>query len=225
MKILLAEDEPQLNHVITVALTSAGHQVDSVFNGQEAVAAAQKNAYDAMIFDIMMPVKGGITALKEIRQAGNRTYTMMLTAKAEIDDKVTGLESGADDYLTKPFSLKELIARLHSLDRQRNQFSAEKLSYGDLQLNTSEQELSAHNSIRLANKETELLQYFQLNPEKEISTSEILTHIWPDDSDASSELVWLYISYLRQKLVSIQSQVKLLGEKGGSFQLRKQVTL
>ena len=163
MKILLAEDEPQLNHVITVALQSAKYDVDSVFNGQEAVNAASKNAYDAMIFDIMMPVMDGITALKKIREQGNKTYVMMLTAKSEVDDKVTGLESGADDYLTKPFSLKELIARLHSLERRSENYSTENLQYGDLKLNVSDQELVAHNSIRLANKETELLQYFLLN--------------------------------------------------------------
>lgn len=221
MKILLAEDEPQLNRVVKVALESVHYQVDSVFNGQEAVEAAKKNAYDVMIFDIMMPVMDGVTALKKIRESGNKTYVMMLTAKAEIDDKVTGLESGADDYLTKPFSLKELIARLHSLERRSQDYSTGNLSFGDLSLNVSEQELVAHNSIRLANKETELLQYFLLNQNKEISTQELINQIWKDDPDADSELVWLYISYLRQKLASIQSEVKILGEKGGSFKLTK----
>ncbi|WP_297819501.1 response regulator transcription factor [uncultured Lactobacillus sp.] len=221
MKILLAEDEPQLNHVITVALQSAKYDVDSVFNGQEAVNAASKNAYDAMIFDIMMPVMDGITALKKIREQGNKTYVMMLTAKSEVDDKVTGLESGADDYLTKPFSLKELIARLHSLERRSENYSTENLQYGDLKLNVSDQELVAHNSIRLANKETELLQYFLLNSDKDLSAQELITHIWKNDPEANSELVWLYVSYLKQKLASIQSEVKILGEKGGSFRLTK----
>lgn len=221
MKILLAEDEPQLNHVISVALESAKYQVDSVFNGQEAVDAAEKNAYDVMILDIMMPVMDGITALKKIRESGNKTYVIMLTAKAEIDDKVTGLESGADDYLTKPFSLKELIARLRSMERRVDDFSTGKIQYDDLELDASEQELVAHNSIRLANKETELLQYFLLNPEKEITTEEIINHIWKDDKDANAEVVWLYVSYLRQKLASIQSEVQILGDKGGSFKLTK----
>lgn len=221
MKILLAEDEPQLNRVVTAALESVKYQVDSVFNGQEAVEAAEKNAYDVMILDIMMPIMDGITALKKIRESGNKTYVIMLTAKAEIDDKVIGLESGADDYLTKPFSLKELIARLRSMERRVDDFSTGKIQYDDLELDASEQELVAHNSIRLANKETELLQYFLLNPEKEITTEEIINHIWKDDKDANAEVVWLYVSYLRQKLISIQSEVKILGDKGGSFKLTK----
>lgn len=221
MKILLAEDEPQLNHVIHIALSSVHYDVTSVFNGEEAVEAAGKNAYDVMIFDIMMPVMDGITALKKIRESGDKTYVIMLTAKSEIDDKVTGLESGADDYLTKPFSLKELIARLRSLERRNEDYSVTELEYKDLTLNTSEQELVAHNSIRLANKEVELMQYLLLNSEKELSTEEILNHVWKNDPDANSEVVWLYIGYLKQKLASIQSNVQILGEKGGNFKLTK----
>lgn len=221
MKILLAEDEEQLNHVIKVALETNKYQVDSVFNGQEAVEKARENAYDVMIFDIMMPVMDGIEALKEIRKAGNKTYVMMLTAKAEVDDKVVGLDSGADDYLTKPFSLKELLARLRSLERRSNNYSEKEISFGDLTLNNEEQELVSHNSIRLANKETELLNYLLLNSDKEISTQEIINHIWNDDPDADEQVVWLYISYLRQKLVSVQSSVRISGEKGGSFKLMK----
>lgn len=221
MKILLAEDEPQLNHVINTALSSVHYDVTSVFNGEEAVEAAGKNGYDVMIFDIMMPVMDGIMALKKIRESGDKTYVIMLTAKSEIDDKVTGLESGADDYLTKPFSLKELIARLRSLERRSEDYSVTELKYKDLTLNTSEQELVAHNSIRLANKEVELMQYLLLNSEKELSTEEILNHVWKNDPDANSEVVWLYICYLKQKLVSIQSNVQILGEKGGSFKLTK----
>lgn len=221
MKILLAEDEEQLNRVIKVALETNHYQVDSVFNGQEAVEKAQENAYDVMIFDIMMPVMDGIEALKEIRKTGNKTYVMMLTAKAEIDDKVVGLDSGADDYLTKPFSLKELLARLRSLERRNTEYSDKEVKYGDLTLNNEEQELISHNSIRLANKETELLNYLLLNNEKEISTQEIINQIWNGDPEIDEQVVWLYISYLRQKLRSVQSQVKITGEKGGSFKLSK----
>lgn len=221
MKILLAEDEEQLNHVIKTALEANKYQVDSVFNGQEAVEAVQKNAYDAMILDIMMPIKDGIEALKEIRQSGNKTYVMMLTAKAEVDDKVVGLDSGADDYLTKPFSLKELLARLHSIERRSDDFSKTEISFADLTLNLEQQSLSSQNSISLANKEAELLNYLVLNHDKEISTDDLLTHVWKNYPDADEQVVWLYISYLRQKLVSIQSKVRITGEKGGSFKLVK----
>ena len=118
MRILLAEDEEQLARVLKMAMEQSGYQVDAVENGQAAVELSQKNAYDAIILDIMMPIKNGIEALKEIRARGDRTYIMMLTAMAEEDDRVNGLDSGADDYLTKPFSLKELLARLRSLERR-----------------------------------------------------------------------------------------------------------
>ncbi|MBD5431233.1 MAG: response regulator transcription factor [Lactobacillus sp.] len=221
MKILLAEDEPQLNHVTTVALQSSGYEVDSVFNGQEAVDMTKKNAYDVIILDIMMPVMDGITALKEIRANGDKTYTMMLTAKAEVDDKVTGLESGADDYLTKPFSLKELIARLRSQERRADDYSNDQLEYDDIKLNTNKQLLESRNSISLSSRETDLLQYLLLNKEKEISSNELLNHVWKDEPDADSEIVWVYISYLKQKLASIQSKIQIEGEKGGSFKLTK----
>ena len=221
MRILLAEDEPQLNRVVKVALESVGYQVDTVFDGKQAISAAKSNPYDVIILDIMMPVLDGIEALKQIRANGDKTYVMMLTAKAEIDDRVIGLESGADDYLTKPFSLKELIARLRSRERRDAEYQVTEMDYSDLHLNTDQQELVAHNSIRLASKEVDLLSYLILNSEKAISNQEILDHVWKDDPSADSELVWIYISYLRQKMTSIGSKVKIIGEKNGEFVLTK----
>ena len=166
MKILLAEDEKQLSRVLIMAMKSVGYDVDPVFNVQEAVEHAQANAYDVMIFDIMMPVKTGLEALKEIRATGDRTYVIMLTAMAEIDDKVTGLDAGADDYLTKPFSLKELLARLRSLERRTEEYDSDVLAFGDLKVDQSEQRLASHNSMSLSGKETRLLSYFILNADK-----------------------------------------------------------
>lgn len=157
MKILLAEDEAQLNRVLTVAMQKSGYEVDSVFNGQEAVDAVKKHPYDVIIMDIMMPVKNGLDAVKEIRATGDKTYIMMLTAKSEIDDKVTGLDVGADDYLTKPFSLKELLARLRSKERRSEDYnSTQELNYDNLKLDLNSQELSSNNSIRLSKQETGL---------------------------------------------------------------------
>lgn len=221
MRILLAEDEPQLNRVVKVALESVGYQVDTVFDGEQAISAAKSNPYDVIILDIMMPVLDGIEVLKQIRANGDKTYVMMLTAKAEIDDRVIGLESGADDYLNKPFSLKELIARLRSRERRDAEYQVTEMDYSDLHLNTDQQELVAHNSIRLASKEVDLLSYLILNSEKAISNQEILDHVWKDDPSADSELVWIYISYLRQKMTSIGSKVKIIGEKNGEFVLTK----
>jgi len=150
---------------------------------------------------------------------GGKPYVLMLTAKAEVDDRVTGLDSGADDYLTKPFSLKELLARLRSKERRDDQYTPNEVEVGDLALNVAEQELVSHNSIRLGSKETQLLNYLMLNEGKEFSTSDLLAHVWKDDEEASEDVVWIYISYLRQKLQSIQSSVQIVGEKGGSFSL------
>lgn len=221
MKILIAEDEEQLAHVMKAALETANNDVTAVFNGQEAVAAVKKSAYDVIILDIMMPVMDGIEALKKIRATGDKTYVIMLTAKAEIDDKVTGLDAGADDYLTKPFSLKELLARLRSLARRASEYANTQLHYGDLTLNNDEQELVSQNSISLANKENELINYLLLNSEKEISSTELINHIWKDSSEADDRLVWLYINYLRRKLAFIQSKAKIQGQKGGPYKLTK----
>lgn len=224
MKILVAEDEPQLLRVLTVAMEHAGYDVDPVDNGLKAVEHAKENSYDVIMLDIMMPVMDGITALKKIRESGDKTYILMLTAKAEVDDRVTGLDSGADDYLTKPFSLKELLARLRSKERREDDFTPNKLELGDVTLNVSKQELVSHNSIRLSGTETQLMNYFLLNQNKELSTEELLNHVWKNDIDANADVVWIYISYLRQKLKSIQSSVRIEGDKGGSYKLVKQVS-
>ena len=219
MKILVAEDEPL--RVLTVAMEHAGYDVDPVDNGLKAVEHAKENSYDVIMLDIMMPVMDGITALKKIRESGDKTYILMLTAKAEVDDRVTGLDSGADDYLTKPFSLKELLARLRSKERREDDFTPNKLELGDVTLNVSKQELVSHNSIRLSGTETQLMNYFLLNQNKELSTEELLNHVWKNDIDANADVVWIYISYLRQKLKSIQSSVRIEGDKGGSYKLVK----
>ena len=221
MKILVAEDEPQLLRVLTVAMEHAGYDVDPVDNGLKAVEHAKENSYDVIMLDIMMPVMDGITALKKIRESGDKTYILMLTAKAEVDDRVTGLDSGADDYLTKPFSLKELLARLRSKERREDDFTPNKLELGDVTLNVSKQELVSHNSIRLSGTETQLMNYFLLNQNKELSTEELLNHVWKNDIDENADVVWIYVSYLRQKLQSIQSSVRIEGDKGGSYKLVK----
>ncbi|WP_295505998.1 response regulator transcription factor [uncultured Streptococcus sp.] len=221
MKILLAEDEQQLSRVLETAMTHEGYQVDTAFDGQEAVDLAKENAYDLMILDIMMPVKTGIEALKEIRQTGNTTHVIMLTAMSEVDDKVTGLDAGADDYLTKPFSLKELLARLRSMSRRVATFTPNLLQIGQTSLNVGEHELISSNSIRLAGKESRMMEFLMLNAQKSLSTQEIFHHVWSkdEDEDLDEGFVWIYISYLRQKLKAIHADLAILGEEGGSFTL------
>ena len=219
MRILVAEDEQQLSHVLSSAMTASGYQVDIANNGQEAVEQAKENAYDVIILDIMMPVKSGLEALKEIRATGNRTYIMMLTAMGEEDDKVTGLDAGADDYLTKPFSLKELLARLRSRQRRDDSYQVDVLEFGDLTLNGNDQSLESRNSISLTNRENRLLQYFILNANKELSVNELISHVWDENDTVDQEDIWINICYLRQKLQAIQSQVTISGEKTGPFMI------
>lgn len=220
MKILLAEDNDQLRRVIVMALKTSHYEVDAVANGQEAVDHAKKNPYDVMILDIMMPVKDGLQALREIRASGDRTYVIMLTALSEVDDKVNGLDAGADDYLTKPFSLKELLARLRSLGRRFDSLDEDVLKFGNITLDGNEQVLKSENSISLSSKESRLLQYFILNAGKELSTQTLLNQTWDDDDEhADKEDVWINVSYLRQKLQAVNADVELAGPKGGPYQL------
>lgn len=222
MKILLAEDTFELNKAVSQVLKMQNYEVDSVYDGEQAVEQASKNLYDCMIFDIMMPIKDGITALKEIRAAGDVTPVILLTAKSEIDDRVEGLDAGADDYLTKPFAMKELLARVRSLERRKASYTPDDLTLGSVRLSVSEQELSARNSIRLSNKEVKLMEYLMLNAGKELSTDSIFTHLWQKEGPGSppEDAVWLYISYLRQKLMSINADIGIEGMKGGSFVLK-----
>ena len=183
MNILLAEDEKQLSHALVTAMQATGYHVDPAYNGQEAVDLAGQRAYDVIILDIMMPKLNGIEALKQLRQTGNKTYVIMLTAMAEIDDKVTGLDAGADDYLTKPFSLKELLARLRSLERRSEDYQEDVLNFADITLDNDEQRLESHNSISLSGKETKLLAYLMKNPGKAIESSILLDQGWDKDEE------------------------------------------
>ena len=219
MRLLLAEDEKDMADVLLAIFKHQGFEADWAENGAIAVDLAQKKNYDCMIFDIMMPVKDGITALKELREAGDVTPVIMLTAKSEVDDRITGLDSGADDYLTKPFAIGELLARIRSLTRRNKDFTPTILSAGSTSLDTEEQELSAHNSIRLSGKETRLMKLFMLNENKELSTSYLFQKIWSGEEGVDESVVWIYISYLREKLSAINSDLSIFGEEGQSFRL------
>ena len=219
MNILLAEDEKQLSRALVTAMQATGYHVDPAYNGQEAVDLAGQRAYDVIILDIMMPKLNGIEALKQLRQNGNKTYVIMLTAMAEIDDKVTGLDAGADDYLTKPFSLKELLARLRSLERRSEDYQEDVLNFANITLDNDEQRLESHNSISLSGKETKLLAYLMKNPGKAIESSILLDQGWDKDDEADETDLWIYISYLRQKLQAVNAHVTIVGEKGGPFTL------
>lgn len=218
IKVLLAEDTADLNRALSAILTHEGYDVTAVFDGEEALTCLRTNAYDAVILDIMMPKKDGLEVLSSMRAEGNNSPVLLLTAKAEVDDRVNGLDAGADDYLTKPFAMKELLARIRSMTRRRSSYSGE-LRIGDLTLNAENFELRAENSVRLSIKEFELMQLLMKNAGKPLKTSFLLQHVWANDTGTGEETVWLYISYLRNKLNAVASHVSLEGTRGESFSL------
>ena len=220
MRILLAEDELALSKAYAQVLIMQGYEVETVYDGKAALEAANSDTYDLMIFDVMMPKMSGLEVLKALREAGNTTYVIMLTAMSELDDKVEGLELGADEYLTKPIPLKELAARVRSLERRIDtNYNENVLTFGSVKLNVSQQELSAKNSIILAGKETKLMEVLMLNKNKKLSTEYIYNHVWSKDDDSDTGYVWIYISYLKQKLKAINANVDILGEENREFEL------
>ena len=219
IKVLLAEDTADLNRALSAILTHEGYDVTAVFDGEEALTCLRTNAYDAVILDIMMPKKDGLEVLSSMRAEGNNSPVLLLTAKAEVDDRVNGLDAGADDYLTKPFAMKELLARIRSMTRRRSSSSGGELRIGDLTLNAENFELRAENSVRLSIKEFELMQLLMKNAGKPLKTSFLLQHVWANDTGTGEETVWLYISYLRNKLNAVASHVSLEGTRGESFSL------
>lgn len=220
MKILLAEDTQDLNRVITAMLRHEGYEVDSALNGEEALSYLEKDSYDAAVLDIMMPKISGIEVLEQMRKEHNVTPVLLLTAKAEVDDRVAGLDAGADDYLTKPFAMKELLARLRAMTRRKNEYGGEDLTFGDLTLSSESFALSSENTVRLSVKEFALLQCLILHAGKALSTEFLLEHVWENAEGANGDTVWLYISYLKSKLSAISSKVSIGGSKGGSFVIR-----
>ena len=219
MRLLLAEDTRDLSRAETVILQHEGYEVDAVYDGEEALEALNGRFYDGIILDIMMPKKDGLEVLKDIRSRGINTPVLLLTAKAEVDDRVTGLDMGADDYLTKPFSMKELLARVRTMLRHHADYNVRELTVADVTLHSDSLEMVCQNAIRLSIREFELMEILMRNPDKELSTEFLISKVWATEPGADADTVWLYISYLRRKLVSISSRVEIAGEHRGSFRL------
>lgn len=219
MRLLLAEDEADLSRVLQAALKLQGYEVDAVYDGEAAVTLARQNAYDCMVFDIMMPKLDGLGALRQIRAKGLVTPVLLLTAKAELDDRVTGLDAGADDYLTKPFAIKELLARIRSITRRKTGYTSTRLTVGGVTLDVEQQELSCRNDIRLSHKETKLMELFMRNEGKELSSAEVLRSVWAEEKEEDPAVCWMYVCYLREKLVSVGADLAIEGQQGGVFRL------
>lgn len=214
-KILFAEDTVDLNRAVSAVLQHEGFEVVSFFDGAEAAQALANSAFDLAVLDIMMPGKSGIEVLREMRAAGDVTPVILLTAKAEVDDRVEGLEAGADDYLPKPFAMKELVARVRSLARRNTDYGVGDLSFGDLTLNAETFELKVQNAVRLSHVEFELLRTFILNPDRDLSADFLLGRVWDGSSDADASTVKLYVRYLTNKLEAVSSSVTVSSTDAG----------
>ncbi|MBR3305693.1 MAG: response regulator transcription factor [Lachnospiraceae bacterium] len=218
MNLLLAEDETDLSDVLTAMLERSGFDVDAVENGALAVDKARHKAYDLIILDVMMPVMDGFTAVKEIRALGIFTPVLFLTAKAEVDDRISGLDAGADDYLTKPFAMGELLARVRAMTRRRESYTPRIFTLGDTSIDLDRSELKCKNSISLAVKELKLMELFMTNPGISFDSEELLDRFWSgEESDADA--LWMYISFLRNKLRSVGSPLIINGKEGGNYTL------
>jgi len=221
LRILLAEDETSLSRALVKILEKNNYTAEAVDNGLDALDYLESGGYDAAILDVMMPRMDGISVLKALRQRGNTVPVIMLTAKAEIEDKVLGLDSGANDYLTKPFDTRELLARLRVITRKKEAQTA-KLSFGNIMLDQSTFELSSpFGSFRLANKEYQMLEMLLCNPHQLISTERFMEKIWGFDSDSEINVVWVYISYLRKKLSALHANVQIKVTRNAGYSLEE----
>lgn len=222
MRLLLAEDEKALSKALTTILERNNYSVDAVYDGQEALDYLEYGQYDGIILDIMMPKVDGITVLKTIRSSGNNIPVLMLTAKSEVDDKVEGLDSGANDYLTKPFQSKELLARIRAMTRSSTAQLSSQLKMGNVTLNQATFELSTPSgSVRFANKEFQMLELMMSNPHRLISSEHFMEKIWGYDSDAEINVVWVYISYLRKKLSAISADIQIKATRNAGYSLEE----
>ena len=222
MRLLFAEDEKSLSRAITAILKNNHYEVDAVYDGEEALAYLECGTYDGAILDIMMPKKDGLTVLKEIRRQGINTPVLMLTAKAEIDDRVLGLDSGANDYLTKPFAAPELLARIRAMTRTQMTQNTSSLSFGNLSLNQTSFELSSPSgSYQLTNKEFQLLELLMANPGQVISSDRLFEKIWGYESDADPSVIWVYISYMRKKLTALNASVRIRAIRNAGYRLEE----
>ena len=222
MRLLLAEDEQDLSKALCAILKHNNYSVDAVYDGQDALDYGLSENYDGIILDIMMPKKNGIEVLTELRKSGVDSAVLILTAKGEVDDKILGLDSGADDYLTKPFAMGELLARIRALTRRKADFTPNLLSSGNLSLNRETFELSVDgDSIRLGNKEFQMMEMLMSNPGRLISTEQFMEKIWGYETEAEINVVWVYISYLRKKLASLKASLEIKAVRGVGYTLEE----
>ena len=220
MKILIAEDEWDLAEALKLMFELQKYNVEVVDNGEDAIFYAETTPYDAIILDVMMPRKNGVEVVRSLRAKGISTPVLMLTAKSQLEDKVLGLEEGADDYLTKPFEAAELLVRVKSLLRRPTQFVSSILSLGNVQLKREQYLLETpYGQVSLNNKEFQLMEYFMLHQNQILSTDFMMEKVWGYDAECEINVVWVNISSLRKKLASIQANVGIKSARGLGYQL------
>ena len=222
MRLLLAEDEAALSRALKTILERNNYSVDAVSDGQAALEYLESDAYDGVILDIMMPKVDGITVLKEVRSRGNLVPVLLLTAKSEVDDKVLGLDAGANDYLTKPFHSRELLARIRAMTRTQKAQTDSQLHVGNVTLDRATYELSTPSgAYRLANKEFQMMEMLMSNPRRLISSERFMEKIWGYDSEAELNVVWVYISYLRKKLTALHADIQIRAKRNAGYTLEE----
>lgn len=220
MKLLYAEDEPSMSEAVVDILTYHKYTVDAVYNGDDALAYAQAQQYDGIILDIMMPKLSGLEVLERLRKKGIHTPILLLTAKAEIEDRIQGLDMGADDYLPKPFAMGELLARVRAMLRRKENFTPDILKVGNLCLNMQSYKLSCNGqSFVLPKLEYQLMELLMLNKGIYLSTEDLLTKVWGYDTDAELGTVWVYISYLRKRLMALSANVVIRAKRNVGYTL------
>lgn len=222
MRLLLAEDEKEMAHALEAVFTHNHYSVDVVYNGIDAADWAESGNYDGIILDIMMSGKSGLEVLSELRKKGNNVPVLLLTAKGEIEDRVTGLDLGADDYLTKPFAMKELLARIRAMTRRKGEVSSNTLEFAGLTLSRETFDLGYQSEvIHLGNREYQMMEMLIANPGALISVEQFMEKIWGYDTDVEMNVVWVYISYLRKKLQALQAPVAIRAVRGLGYKLER----
>lgn len=223
MKILLVEDEKRMVQALSSLLELEGYETDAFYDGEEGLLALQSEMYDLAVIDVMLPGLSGFEIVRQARQKGVQAPILLLTAKSESEDKVEGLDSGADDYLTKPFDTNELLARIRALTRRNRLVNDSLISFGDLSLNTKTFQLSnTHSSlsVRLKDKEYKIMEYLMLNQNRIIEREQLASKIWGYENDAEYNNVEVYLTFTRKKLAFIESRVKIKSVRGIGYELK-----
>lgn len=220
LKLLYAEDEAAMSEAVVDILTYHKYSVDAVYDGEQALHYALSEAYDGIILDIMMPGMSGLEVLQALRRRGNTTPILLLTAKAEIEDRIQGLDMGADDYLPKPFAMGELLARVRAMLRRKDQFTPDILKCGNISLNMQSYELSGNGQTFVLPKlEYQLMELLMLNQGIYLSSEDLLVKVWGYDTEAELGTVWVYISYLRKRLAALNANVAIRAKRNVGYTL------